>query len=197
MDWINKINMIVEKMKNQMHAKGIDSLDKVFLQIAQFDKEGKGSIYILQFETFLSRIGIFLKTQELTEIHKYLGTYEHEGYVQFESFIALLKCDVPEPLISEVNQVFSKIEDGNDSISLENLKKKIKIDHHPQVKLMHKEVPLVQQEFDISVQFILGDKQTMSKDEFLELHKNMYWVTPRENITYFVRMIPDLWGVSL
>ena len=34
MDWINKINMIVEKMKMQMHAKVIDSPDKVFLQIA-------------------------------------------------------------------------------------------------------------------------------------------------------------------
>ena len=113
MDWINKINMIVEKMKMQMHAKGIDSLDKVFLQIAQFDKEGKGTIYILEFETFLSRLGIFLKTQELTEIHKYLGTYEHQGFVSFENFIALLKCDVPEPLIAEINEVFAKVQDGN------------------------------------------------------------------------------------
>ena len=196
MDWINKINMIVEKMKMQMHAKGIDSLDKVFLQIAQLDKEGKGTIYILQFETFLSRLGIFLKTQELTEIHKYLETYEHQGFVSFENFIALLKCDVPEPLIAEINEVFAKIQDGNGTISLENLNKKIKIDHHPQVKLMHKEVPLVQKEFDISVQFILGDKTVMDQNEFLELHKNMYWVTPRENITYFIKMIPDLWGLA-
>lgn len=194
MDWINKIHMIVEKMKMQMHSKGIDSLDKVFLQIAQFDKGGKGSIYILEFEKFLSRLGIFLKTQELTEIHKYLQTYENEGFVQFENFIALLKCDVPEPLIAEINDVFKKIEDGNGQISLENLKKKLKIDHHPQVKLMHKEVPLVQQELDISIQFIIGDKQAMDQNEFLELHKNMYWVTPRENITYFIKMIPDLWG---
>ena len=61
---------------------------------------------------------------------------------------------------------------------------------------MHKEVPLVQQELDISIQFIIGDKQAMDQNEFLELHKNMYWVTPRENITYFIKMIPDLWGLQ-
>ena len=35
MDWINKIHMITEKIKNQMHAKGVDSLDKVYITIFQ------------------------------------------------------------------------------------------------------------------------------------------------------------------
>ena len=34
MDWINKLNMISEKMKVQMHFKGIESLDKVFAAIS-------------------------------------------------------------------------------------------------------------------------------------------------------------------
>ena len=34
MDWINKLQMIVEKIKNQMYAKGIDSLDRVYAIIA-------------------------------------------------------------------------------------------------------------------------------------------------------------------
>ena len=34
MDWINKLQMISEKMKNQMHAKGLDSLDKVYAIIS-------------------------------------------------------------------------------------------------------------------------------------------------------------------
>ena len=33
MDWINKINLITEKIKNQLHAKGIDSLDRIFIAI--------------------------------------------------------------------------------------------------------------------------------------------------------------------
>lgn len=196
MDWINKIHMITEKMKDQMHAKCIDSLDKVYIQIAQVDREGRGSCSFYHFEPFLAKLGIFLKTQELTEIHKYLKTYENEGMVSFENFTALLKCDVPEALTKEVDDVFNKIQDGNGLISLETLKKRLNIEHHPRIKLMHKEIPLVQAEMDISIQFIIGDKTEINRDEFQELHRNMYWVTPRDNITYFFQMIPDLWGLK-
>lgn len=63
MDWINKIHMILEKKKNQMHAKGVDSLDKVYLAISNFDKDNKGYVEKIYFENFLSSIGIYLKTQ--------------------------------------------------------------------------------------------------------------------------------------
>lgn len=63
MDWINKIHMIMEKMKNQMHAKQVDSLDKVFMAISKFDTENKGYVEKIYFEDFLAKIGIFLKTQ--------------------------------------------------------------------------------------------------------------------------------------
>ena len=63
MDWINKIHMITEKMKNQMHAKQIDSLDKVYILISKFDQSNQGFIEKTYFEDFLSKLGIFLKTQ--------------------------------------------------------------------------------------------------------------------------------------
>jgi len=40
MDWINKHQMIVEKMKNQLYSKGIDSLDKVYIVISVFYDKG-------------------------------------------------------------------------------------------------------------------------------------------------------------
>lgn len=63
MDWINKYNMIVEKMKNQMFAKGIDSLDKVFVSINKFDPNNNNYIHVNDFANFLASLGIFLKTQ--------------------------------------------------------------------------------------------------------------------------------------
>ena len=63
MDWINKIHMISEKMKNQLHSKGVDSLDKVFVAISKFDDQNQGYVEKIYFENFLSKIGIFLKTQ--------------------------------------------------------------------------------------------------------------------------------------
>lgn len=63
MDWINKIHMITEKMKNQMHAKQVDSLDKIYVAISKFDTTNKGYVEKIYFEEFLSKIGVFLKTQ--------------------------------------------------------------------------------------------------------------------------------------
>jgi hypothetical protein len=63
MDWINKMYMITEKMKNQMYAKGIDSLDKVFIAISSFDLNGLNYVDKINFEAFLAKLGIFLKTQ--------------------------------------------------------------------------------------------------------------------------------------
>jgi Ca2+-binding EF-hand superfamily protein len=91
MDWINKMYMISEKLKNQMHSKGIDSLDKVFMAISKFDKEGKNYVEKIYFENFLATIGIFLKTQELSELHKFLYTAENDNKVFFEAFINILK----------------------------------------------------------------------------------------------------------
>jgi hypothetical protein len=63
MDWINKAHMILEKMKTQIYAKGIDSLDKIYVAISKFDTESKGYVEYVSFESFLSTIGIYLKTQ--------------------------------------------------------------------------------------------------------------------------------------
>ena len=63
MDWINKVHMIIEKMKNQMHIKQVDSLDAIFIAISKFDTENKGYVEKIYFESFLSSLGIFLKTQ--------------------------------------------------------------------------------------------------------------------------------------
>ena len=58
MDWINKYNMILEKIKNQLHAKGIDSLDKIYICISKMDPNCDNYINITQFEKFLSLMDI-------------------------------------------------------------------------------------------------------------------------------------------
>jgi hypothetical protein len=63
MDWINKVHVITEKMKNQLFAKQIDSLDKIFVAISKFDHSNIGYVEKILFENFLAKIGIFLKTQ--------------------------------------------------------------------------------------------------------------------------------------
>ncbi len=192
MDTINNMNKITEKMKCQMLAKGIDSLDKVMVVMNQFDPNKTGTIEVIEFEDFLSKIGIFLKTQELSEIHKFLGTYQ-TGKVGCEEFVHILKSDVPAILDEEVSKIFDKIKDQEDGISVSTLYAKFDPERHPRVLLMLKEVPQVQNEFDVAIKFVLGDKTVMTKKEFIELHRNMFWVNPKENTVYFYRMIPGIW----
>jgi hypothetical protein len=50
-------------MKSQLHARQIDSLDTVYMVISKFDSQNKGYVEKIDFESFLSKLGIFLKTQ--------------------------------------------------------------------------------------------------------------------------------------
>jgi len=63
MDWINKIHIITERIKSQLHTKQIDSLDAVYMVISKFDAQNNGYVDKIDFENFLSKLGIFLKTQ--------------------------------------------------------------------------------------------------------------------------------------
>lgn len=194
MDWINKIYMIIEKMKSQLHAKGIDSLDRIFIVISNFDQLNKGYVENIYFENFLAKIGIFLKTQELSELHKYLRTYENNGLVSFESFIELLKSEIPESIHNKIIQIFDTIRDGNETISVDALKKLIKVENHPRVKLMLKDRDTVRSEFEFSISFVSGDKEYLDINDFLELHRNMYWVIPKEELTNYNNTISRIWG---
>jgi Ca2+-binding EF-hand superfamily protein len=194
MDWINKIHMIVEKMKNQLHAKGIDSLDRIYVTITNFDQSNKGYVENIFFENFLAKMGIFLKTQELSELHKYLKTWENNGLVGFESFIELLKCEVPENILNNILSIFELIKEQNNTISVETLKKIIKVENHPRVKLMMKSRDAVRNELEFSILFVSGDKGYLYVNDFVELHRNMYWVTPKEDLTNFNNTISRLWG---
>ena len=101
---------------------------------------------------------------------------------------------MPPVLEEEINRIFDLIKDSDDCVSLDTLVAKFNPEKHPRVKLMLKEVPQVQNEFDVAVKFILGDKKIATRQDFIDLHKNMFWVNPRENTVYFYRMIAGIWG---
>ncbi len=184
--------MIVEKMKNQFHSKGIDSLDKVYVEISKFDTENKGFVDNIYFENFLAKLGVFLKTQEISELYKYLLT--GNGEVKYENFINVLKTDIPENIVGNIVKIFDYIKDREESISIDALKQKFCANYHPRVKLMLKDKNTINNEFEFSILFVSGEKGYLDIGEFIELHRNMYWVTPKENITNFKSMINEVWG---
>ena len=62
----------------------------------------------------------------------------------------------------------------------------MKVENHPRVKLMMKSREAIRSELEFSILFVSGDKGYLDVNDFVELHRNMYWVTPKENFTNFV-----------
>ncbi len=53
---------------------------------------------------------------------------------------------------------------------------------------MLKTLDLVKSEIDYSISFTIGDKNSFDENDFLEFHRNMYWVKPKENISNFLKV---------
>jgi hypothetical protein len=127
-------------------------------------------------------------------LHKYLYTAENGNTVSFEHFINLFKSEVPEKITNSIVQIFNSLQEGNNKISLDTVRKSLNLDHHPRIKLMLKSTDSLVAEFEFSLMFVSGNKGYLDLNDFLEFHRNIYWVTPKDNLTNFYVMTCNLWG---
>lgn len=197
MDLINKIDQIIPKMKLQLHSKEIFSLHEFYMAIAKCDPDNTGHVSKIKFENFLSLLGIFLKTQELTELYSYLETDKTNDYVQFENFISLFKSEPTEKFTKTITEIFNKLSNEQSTIPISNLREEIKINYHVIVNLLKKDKDLTKNYLEKCINFIIGEKAEMTLNEFIELHENMVWVMPPSEVEYWLDHICELWGVKL
>lgn len=196
MDLINKIDVILEKMKLQIHTKGIYSLSQIFIAIVSFDVQDTGVVNINKFEIFLSTIGIFLKTQELSELLKYVTDSTDFTTIKFEKFIGLFKKEVPRVLNEETIEVFNTLKNNEGKVTVEALMNCCQVDHHFHVAVMHKAPHDALKNVEIAIKFLVGDKQEIELNDFIELNNSMYWLIPKQHEDYFKREMPALWGMT-
>ena len=53
---------------------------------------------------------------------------------------------------------------------------------------MLKTFDTVRDEIEYSIKFTLADKPAFDENDFLEFHRNMYWVQPKEQISNFLNV---------
>lgn len=128
-------------------------------------------------------------------MHKYLYTLENENKISYENLINIFKCEIPENILNSILKIFRSLT-NSDYVSIETLRKSLRFDQHPNVKLMVKTPEMIAKEFEFAIMFVAGDKNSLSIDDFLELHRNMYWVQPKENLNNYINMINALWGMK-
>ena len=117
MDIVNTLELIIPKMRQQMFQKRIYSLDVLYEAI-----EEVGKYYsIKEIDIFFAKLGIFLKSQEITEL---LHHCRHsETQIDLIKLVYLFRTTIPEDIVDELNEIFNILSNGQASINLDELMK--------------------------------------------------------------------------
>ena len=189
MDIVNTLDLIIPKMRQQMFQKRIHSLDVLYEAI-----EEEGKYYsIKELDLFFGKFGIFLKSQEVTEL---LNHCRHsESQIDLVRFVYLFRTTVPEDIVQELNEVFDTLSNGQPEMDVSQLLTHLNEKEHPQCELMKKNLQGVKDSVIKGIRNIIGGKNTILREEFLEFHYNIFWVLPEFCLGNFRKRLSLMWGI--
>ena len=190
MDIVNTLELIIPKMRQQMFQKRIYSLDVLYEAI-----EEVGKYYsIKEIDIFFAKLGIFLKSQEITEL---LHHCRHsETQIDLIKLVYLFRTTIPEDIVDELNEIFNILSNGQASINLDELMKHLNEKEHPQCELMKKDLQFIKDSVIKGIKNIIGDKTEILREEFLEFHYNIFWVMPEYCHGNFRKKIASMWNIK-
>ena len=190
MDIVNNLEMIIPKIRQQMFTKRIYSLDVLYELI-----EAEGKYYsIKELDVFFAKIGVYLKNQEITELLNYCRY--NETQIDLIKFVYLFRTTVPEDIVDELNEIFNILSNGQTSITLDELIQHLNVKEHPQCELMKKDLQFIKDSVIKGFKNIIGDKNEIIREEFLEFHYNIFWVMPEYCHGNFRKRIASMWNVQ-
>ena len=190
MDIVNNLEMIIPKIRQQMFTKRIYSLDVLYELI-----EVEGKYYpIKELDVLFAKIGVYLKSQEITELLNYCR--HDETQIDLIKFVYLFRTTIPEDIVDELNEIFNILSNGQTSINLDELIQHLNVKEHPQCELMKKDLQFIKDSVIKGFKNIIGDKNDIIREEFLEFHYNIFWVMPEYCHGNFRKRISSLWNVQ-
>ena len=190
MDIVNTLENIIHKMRQQMFQKKVYSLDVLYELI-----EEEGKYYsIKELDIFFAKLGIFLKSQEITELLNYCRY--NESQIDLIKFVYLFRTTIPADIVDELNEIFNALSNGQPSININELMQHLNEKEHPQCELMKKNLQFVKDSVIKGIKNIVGDKENILREEFLEFHYNIFWVMPDYCHGNFRKKISSMWNVQ-
>ena len=172
MDIVNTLELIIPKMRQQLFQKRIHSLDVLYEAI---EEEGK-YFPLKELDIFFGRFGIFLKSQEMTEL---LHHCKHsDSQIDLVRFVYLFRTTIPSDIVEELNEIFDILSGGQTSMEVIDLMQHLNEKEHPQCELMKKNLQDVKDSVIKGIKNIIGNKSSILREEFLEFHYNIFWVMP-------------------
>jgi len=98
-------------MKAQLFAKGCDSMQKLEQVFKQYDENDNGILEKLEFSEMLTKMGIFLSTQELRTIYDNFDI-NNDGGISYTELAHVLRNIVSDSRVNTVKMVFSQLSHG-------------------------------------------------------------------------------------
>ena len=189
MDIVNTLDEIIPKMRYQMYQKKIPSLD-IVNQIVR--EEGK-YYSIADLDIFFAKIGVYLKSQEVTEL---LNHCKHpKTQIDLCGMVNLIKTEVPQDIICILSMVFDKISGNQQAMDVGELLQHLNESEYPQIELMNKNVNIAKENILRGFHEVIGDNKVINKEQFIDFHKNIYWVIPQYKIKQFKTKLHLMWGI--
>ena len=189
MDIVNTLDEIIPKMRYQMYQKKIPSLD-IVNQIVR--EEGK-YYSIADLDIFFAKIGVYLKSQEVTEL---LNHCKHsKTQIDLCRMVNLIKTEVPQDIICILSMVFDKISGNQQAMDVGELLQHLNESEYPQIELMNKNVNIAKENILRGFHEVIGDNKIITKEHFIDFHKNIYWVIPQYKIKEFKTKLHLMWGI--
>ena len=195
MDWKFKYDELINKIKYQLHAKGLDNITFIYDYFSSFDVDGSGELDKVEFENFTRKVGMFLTTQELTVWFKHFDLNEDKR-IHYKEFIEALRREFNEKRIAAVKYAFQMLDTymgGN--ISLNELFSRYNASAHPRVKLREKKVETIQQEFEEGLKY-RAEGDNVTENAFLEYYADVSACLPAKKDEYFIDTVLETWGLN-
>ena len=190
MDIVNSLNEIIPKMRQQMFTKRIYSLDVLYELI-----EEEGKYYpIKELDILFAKIGIYLKSQEITELLNYCRY--NETQIDLIKLVYLFRTTIPADIVDELNEIFNILSNGQPSINKNELIQQLNEKEHPQCELMKKDLQYIKDSVIKGFDKIIGDKNDILREEFLEFHYNIFYVMPEYCHGNFRKRISSMWNIT-
>ena len=95
-----------------------------------------------------------------------------------------------------MNEIFNILSNGQASINLDELIQHLNVKEHPQCELMKKDLQFIKDSVIKGFKNIIGDKNEIIREEFLEFHYNIFWVMPDYCHGNFRKRLAPMWNVQ-
>ncbi len=191
MDYYNIINEIVPKMRIQMHTHSIPSLTQIYYLVNQ--NQGS-SINKFMLDITLSQLGIYLKSQEVSELSKYLD--KNDESVKLDRFAELFKKELSKEAKNEIDHVFDNYAIPGRNISIDELLKNFNPYEHPQLMGVKNNPQRTFDSMREDIYLIAGNQTEMTKNDFYELHRNIWSIMPDDYEETFIYQIALMWNIK-